>query len=69
LKAGPEGGPQACYRFTPPLPTSDIERILAAQAADTEKILAVIAALRQEAANVGKTLLPQLIAALAKRPG
>ena len=47
---------------------SDVERILAAQAADTERILAAIATLRQEAANVGKTLLPQLIEELLKRP-
>jgi len=51
-----------------PVSASDVERILAAQAADTERILAAIAALRQETTNLGKTLLPQLIDELMKRP-
>jgi hypothetical protein len=44
------------------------DRILAGQAAQTERILAAIAELRQEAANLGKTLLPQLVGDLLKRP-
>lgn len=51
-----------------PLSANDVERILAGQAAATERILAAIAELRQEAANLGKTLLPQLIEQLVKRP-
>jgi len=43
------------------LTASDVERILAAQAADTERILAAIATLRQEAGDLGRTLLPQLL--------
>jgi hypothetical protein len=51
-----------------PLSSSDVERILAAQAADTERILAAIATLRQEASNLGQSLLPQLLEELLKRP-
>jgi len=43
------------------LTQNDVERILAAQAADTERILAAIATLRQEAGDLGRTLLPQLL--------
>ena len=43
------------------LTASDVERILAAQAADTERILSAIAQLREEAGNLGRTLLPQLL--------
>ena len=50
-----------------PVAASDVERILAAQAADTERILAAIETLRREASDLGKTLLPQLIEELAKR--
>jgi hypothetical protein len=51
-----------------PLAASDVDRILAAQAADTERILAAIATLRQEASNLGQSLLPQLLEELLKRP-
>jgi hypothetical protein len=67
---GPIPGPGPEPAPTPgSVSRADIERILAAQAADTARILAAIQELRREASDLGKTLLPQLIAALAKRPG
>ena len=52
----------------PPLSPSDVDWILAAQAAATERILAAIAELRKEAGNLGETLMPQLVGELLKRP-
>ena len=47
---------------------SDVERILAGQAANTDRILAAIAELRREASGLGERLLPQLIEELLRRP-
>ena len=57
----PEPGPD-------PVSPSDVERILAGQAANTERILAAIAELRREASSLGERLLPQLIEELLRRP-